>query len=167
MKKTGTEVRSPWRTVARVLLPLALVGCIAFIFGHSMKVADVSTGESGRVLLWLQGVLHRLGLHGAADRLTMHIVRKLAHFCEYALEGFLLLLCLWVYSSRPLRHLSVPMLGGVLTAMTAETIQLYTPGRSSQVTDVWLDSAGALAGILAALVLLALCRWLFHHQNKE
>ena len=37
----------------------------------------------------LQGILRHLGLPGAADRLTMHIVRKLAHFCEYLLEGFL------------------------------------------------------------------------------
>ena len=167
MKKTGTEVRSPWRTVARVLLPLALVGCIAFIFGHSMKVADVSTGESGRVLLWLQGVLHRLGLHGAADRLTMHIVRKLAHFCEYMLEGFLLMLCMRVYTRHPLRHISVPVLCGVLTALTDETIQLFSDGRSSQITDVWLDSAGVLAGICVALVLMALCRLLFHHKDKE
>ena len=34
------------------------------------------------------------------------------------------------------RHITVPMLGGVLTALTDETIQLYSPGRSSQVTDL-------------------------------
>ena len=97
----------------------------------------------------------------------MHFVRKLAHFCEYLLEGFLLMLCMRVYSRHPLRHITVPMLGGVLTALTDETIQLYSPGRSSQVTDVWLDSGGVLAGILAALVLMALCRLLFHHRDKE
>ena len=59
------------------------------------------------------------------------------------------------------------MLGGVLTALTDETIQIFSPGRSSQVTDVWLDSAGVLAGILTALVLMALCRLLFNHRNKE
>ena len=59
------------------------------------------------------------------------------------------------------------MLGGVLTAMADETIQIYSPGRSSQVTDVWLDSAGVLVGILIALVFMALCRMLFHRCNKE
>ena len=91
----------------------------------------------------------------------------MAHFCEYLLEGFLLMLCMRVYSRHPLGHITVPMLGGVLTALTDETIQLYSPGRSSQVTDVWLDSVGVLAGILAALVLMALCRLLFNHRNKE
>ena len=158
---------SPWVLGGRVLFTLALAGCIWFIFSNSMAVADVSSVSSGRVLQLLQAVLRRLGHPALAQRLTMHIVRKLAHFCEYTLEGFLLMLCMRVYTRRYVRHISVPMLGGVLTAMADETIQLFSPGRSSQVTDVWLDSAGVLAGILAALVFMALCRLLFNHCKKE
>ncbi|HAQ97058.1 MAG: VanZ family protein [Faecalibacterium sp.] len=150
-----------------MVFTLALAGCIWFIFSNSMAVAQVSSASSGRVLTLLQGALRRLGHPALAQRLTQHVVRKMAHFCEYMLEGFLLMLCMRVYSRHPLRHITVPMLGGVLTALTDETIQLYSPGRSSQVTDVWLDSVGVLAGILAALVLMALCRLLFHHRDKE
>ena len=131
---------SPWVLGGRVLFTLALAGCIWFIFSNSMAVADVSSVSSGRVLQLLQ---------------------------EYTLEGFLLMLCMRVYSRRPLRHITVPMLAGVLTALTDETIQLFSEGRSSQVTDVWLDSAGVLAGILAALLLMGLWRLLFHHRKKE
>ena len=158
---------SPWVLGGRVLFTLALAGCIWFIFSNSMAVAEVSSVSSGWVLQLLQAVLRRLGMPGLAQRLTMHIVRKMAHFCEYTLEGFLLMLCMRVYTRRYVRHISVPMLGGVLTAMADETIQIYSPGRSSQVTDVWLDSAGVLAGILIALVFMALCRMLFHRCNKE
>lgn len=158
---------SPWVLGGRVLFTLALAGCIWFIFSNSMAVADVSSVSSGRVLQLLQAVLRRLGMPGLAQRLTMHLVRKLAHFCEYTLEGFLLMLCMRVYTRRYVRHISVPMLGGVLTAMADETIQIYSPGRSGQVTDVWLDSAGVLAGILIALVFMALCRMLFYRCNKE
>ena len=158
---------SPWLIAGRVVFTLALIGCIAFIFSNSMAVADVSSVSSGRVLQLLQAVLRRLGHPALAQRLTMHIVRKMAHFCEYTLEGFLLMLCMRVYSRRPLRHITVPMLAGVLTALTDETIQLFSQGRSSQVTDVWLDSAGVLAGILAALLLMGLWRLLFHHRKKE
>ena len=158
---------SPWVLGGRVLFTLALAGCIWFIFSNSMAVADVSSVSSGRVLQLLQAVLRRLGMPGLAQRLTMHLVRKLAHFCEYLLEGFLLMLCMRVYSRRPLRHITVPMLAGVLTALTDKTIQLFSEGRSSQVTDVWLDSAGVLAGILAALLLMGLWRLLFHHRKKE
>ncbi len=170
MKETYSreqERTSPWVIAGRVVFTFALIGCIVFIFSNSMAVAEVSSLSSGRVLALLQRILRGLGHPGLANRLTMHIVRKMAHFCEYMLEGFLLMLCMRVYSRHPLRHITVPMLGGVLTALTDETIQLFSPGRSSQVTDVWLDSAGVLAGILAALMLMALCRLLFHHRDKE
>ena len=166
-ERTQNERLSPWVIVGRVVFTLALAGCIWFIFSNSMAVAQVSSASSGRVLTLLQGALRRLGHPALAQRLTQHVVRKMAHFCEYLLEGFLLMLCMRVYSRHPLRHITVPMLGGVLTALTDETIQLYSPGRSSQVTDVWLDSVGVLARILAALVLMALCRLLFHHRDKE
>ena len=166
-ERTQNERLSPWVIVGRVVFTLALAGCIWFIFSNSMAVAQVSSASSGRVLTLLQGALRRLGHPALAQRLTQHVVRKMAHFCEYMLEGFLLMLCMRVYSRHPLRHITVPMLGGVLTALTDETIQLYSPGRSSQVTDVWLDSVGVLAGILAALVLMALLHLLFHHRDKE
>ncbi len=166
-ERTQNERLSPWVIVGRGVFTLALAGGIWFIFSNSMAVAQVSSASSGRVLTLLQGALRRLGHPALAQRLTQHVVRKMAHFCEYLLEGFLLMLCMRVYSRHPLGHITVPMLGGVLTALTDETIQLYSPGRSSQVTDVWLDSVGVLAGILAALVLMALCRLLFHHRDKE
>ena len=164
---SSAQRTSPWVTAGRVIFTLALIGCIAFIFSNSMAVAQVSSASSGRVLQLMQAALRRLGHPALAQRLTQHVVRKMAHFCEYMLEGFLLMLCMRVYSRHPLGHITVPMLGGVLTALTDETIQLYSPGRSSQVTDVWLDSVGVLAGILAALVLMALLHLLFHHRDKE
>ena len=167
MENNNRERTSLWVIAGRVVFTVALIACIWFIFSNSMAVAEVSSVSSGRVLQLLQAVLRRLGMPGLAQRLTMHLVRKLAHFCEYTLEGFLLMLCMRVYSRHPLRHITVPMLAGVLTALTDETIQLFSQGRSSQVTDVWLDSAGVLAGILAALLLMGLWRLLFHHRKKE
>ena len=161
---------SPWLIAWRVIFTFALIGCIVFIFSNSLQIADVSEGASGRVLGILQGILRHLGLPGAADRLTMHIVRKLAHFCEYMLEGFLLTLCLRVYTRRFVRHISWPILGGLLTALTDETIQLFSDGRSGQITDVWLDFSGVLTGILVGMFCLALCRMcylLYKHRNED
>ena len=166
-ERTQNERLSPWVIVGRVVFTLALAGCIWFIFSNSMAVAQVSSASSGRVLTLLQGALRRLGHPALAQRLTQHVVRKMAHFCEYMLEGFLLMLCMRVYSRHPLGHITMPMLGGVLTALTDETIQLYSPGRSSQVTDVWLDSAGVMAGILVAIVLLLACEGLYYHIKRS
>ena len=164
-----TERTSLWVIAGRVVFTVALIACIWFIFSNSMAVATVSTDSSGRVLAWMRIILRRLGQPGLAEHLTMHIVRKLAHFCEYTLEGFLLMLCMRVYSRHPLRHITVPMLGGVLTALTDETIQLFVPGRSGQVTDIWIDFSGVMTGLLVGLILLGLVRMciiLYQHRNE-
>mgnify|MGYP002908106896 FL=1 len=166
---SSAQRTSPWVTAGRVIFTLALIGCIAFIFSNSMQIGVVSEGASGRVLGILQGILRHLGLPGAADRLTMHIVRKLAHFCEYLLEGFLLMLCLRVYTRHFFKHVSWPILGGLLTALTDETIQLFVPGRSGQVTDIWIDFSGVMTGLLVGLILLGLVRMciiLYQHRNE-
>ena len=165
-----TRKTSPWLIAGRVIFTMALIACVVFIFSNSMQVADASSLASGRVLLWLRKVLRVLGMPGAASHLTMHIVRKLAHFCEYALEGFLLMLCLRVYTRHFFKHVSWPILFGLLTALTDETIQIFSPGRSSQVTDVWLDFSGVLCGLLVGLFLLALvrmCILLYKHRNED
>ncbi len=170
-RRTATEQRlerPPLGVIVwRVIFTAVLIGCIAFIFSNSMKIGAVSEGASGHAMSLLQRVLVRLGMPGIAQHLTQRIVRKLAHFCEFALEGFSLMLCVRAYTRRFVRYTCWAMLGGLLTALADETIQLYSPGRSSQVTDVWLDFAGILAGIIAAIVLLLLIRLCFFHRNKE
>ena len=172
MQKTGPKMQktSPWLIAARVIFTFALIACIVFIFSNSMQIADVSSLASGRVLALMKKVFTRLGMPGVANHLTDHIVRKLAHFCEYMLEGFLLALCLRVYTRRFIRHVSWPILGGLLTALTDETIQLFSDGRSGQISDVWLDFSGVMTGILIGIFCLALCRmcWLLYkHRNED
>ena len=82
MEYNNRERTSLWVIVGRVAFTVALIACIWFIFSNSMAVATVSSGSSGRVLAWMRIILRHLGHPGLADRLTMHIVRKLAHFCE-------------------------------------------------------------------------------------
>lgn len=154
----------------RILFTLCLIGTILFIFSNSMKVADASSLSSQRVLALLQRVLTRLHMQSVAGLLTEHIVRKLAHFCEYMLEGFWLMLCLRVYTRRFVRHISWPILGSLLTAVCDETIQLFSAGRSSQLTDVWIDFAGGMAGLLAGLFVLCvfrMCALLYKYRNEE
>lgn len=165
-----TNSVSPWLIVGRVIFTFGLIACIVFIFSNSMKVGNVSEAASGRVLALVQKVLTRLGMPGVASHVTMHLIRKLAHFCEYMLEGFLLMLCLRVYTRHFVKHMSWPILGGLLTALTDETIQLFSPGRSSQVMDVWIDFAGVMTGLLVGMFVLALfrmCRLLYIHRNED
>lgn len=160
-----TERTSPWLIAFRVIFTVAVVLCIGYIFGNSLEVAAESSARSQAVMNHLNAILSRIGLGPVSE----HTVRKLAHFAEYCLEGLLLTLCLRVYTRRFVRHISWPLLGGLLTAVTDETIQRYVAGRSSQVTDVWIDFAGVVAGMLVSLVLLLIVRAVtsFYSIKKE
>lgn len=83
-------------------------------------------------------------------------MRKLAHFGEYLLLGFGYTLCLRVYTRRYIRHISWPLLLGLLVANVDETLQCYVAGRSSSLRDVWIDFAGCGCGVAAALCALVL-----------
>lgn len=47
---------------------------------------------------------------------------------------------------------------GVMTALCDETIQLFVAGRTGQVQDVWLDTAGAFTGAVLAMLGTGLMR---------
>lgn len=148
------EKTSPWLIVFRVIFTAALIACIAFIFRNSMESGTVSSARSQAVMVYINNLLARVHL----GPLSEHTVRKLAHFSEFALEGFLLMLCIRVYTKHFVRHMSWPLLGGMTTALMDETIQLRSISRSSSVVDVWIDMAGVTAGLLAALVVLLIVR---------
>ena len=148
------EKTSPWLIVFRVIFTAALIACIAFIFRNSMESGTVSSARSQAVMVYINNLLAKVHL----GPLSEHTVRKLAHFSEFALEGFPLMLCIRVYTKHFVRHMSWPLLGGMTTALMDETIQLRSISRSSSVVDVWIDMAGVTAGLLAALVILLIVR---------
>ena len=159
------EKTSPWLIAFRVIFTIALIACIAFIFRNSLESGALSSARSQAVMQRINEILSVVNL----GPLSEHTVRKLAHFAEFTLEGFLLMLCLRVYTNRFVRHISWPLLGGMTTALLDETIQRFIPNRTSQVTDVWIDMAGVVFGALIALILLLIVRGLmaFHTVKKE
>lgn len=161
------ENNGAWPRTVRVLLLLALAGCILFIFSNSLQKGGASEARSGLALTRAQAVLTAAGLPQLAAFLTDHIIRKLGHFSEYLLEGVLLLLCLRAQTARFGPLLSRPLLAGLLTALCDESIQLFTAGRSGQVSDVWIDFAGVCGGILAARLVLAVCRGVRKRRRKR
>ena len=109
---------------------------VLFIWFQSVLSAVLSAAESGRLLALISQFL---------PWVTEHMLRKAAHFTEYAVLGALLLGATLGGKSR---GAAFPPLFGLLTAMLDETIQIFSAGRSGQITDVWIDFAGFLVGYL-------------------
>ena len=149
------SLRAPWPRWSRILSFGLLVITVAFIFSNSMETAAESTVKSESALGLLQMLLQQL-----PDWFTEYFLRKLGHFAEYSLVGGVLFFCLRSCTVHLWRHGTKAMLGGILIALTDETIQLFFEGRSGQITDVWLDSAGVLFGMLFVGCLVL---WIEHY----
>lgn len=119
---------------------------MGFIFFNSMMPAVESSRQSSGVLTIILEIAGRLGVGGYW--ITEHLIRKSAHFAEYAVLGILLGIDVRQYFYKiGFRRLMQCWLG-ILIPFIDETIQLFVEGRSGQISDVWLDMAGVLTGYL-------------------
>lgn len=140
MQRLRSSISIPW-LVASVVIVLA-------IWCNSMVPGSDSSEISHGVLAMVQGFLVDLGL--PASWVSNFIIRKMAHFTEYAALGVSVSAALDRHA-----HLDcVRVLSIVSTVLIAasldEVIQLFVPGRCGQVADVLLDCMGAITGVAAS-----------------
>ena len=174
------------KKISQRILRVCVVVTLLFIWINSLMPGDVSTLESGwaEKLLWpildriydgtlqswieaLAGMLPgRLGLavfrfaQQLGERLPYIwpsvLVRKAAHFTEYAVLGFFMGLQ-WVRRDGRSRFW-LPEGLCLAAACVDEGIQLFVSGRAGQLRDVCIDLCGATLGVLVALTLLSAVR---------
>lgn len=150
------SISIPW------LIVFILTICV--IWGNSLVPGRGSSSLSLTVLEMLRSALETAGLPFAW--LTHLMVRKAAHFTEYAV-----LAIVGMQAFRPHRLVGAGTRAILArTALTAaaleavpvvdETIQLFVDGRSGQVGDVLIDTCGIVFGVglsLAARVICSRC----------
>ena len=137
-------------TIAGVL---ALVWmCIIFAFSAQTQEESsaVSEGISYRIVS-ATGTLLRLHideerLREIADAIE-HFVRKGAHMTEYAILAILIHLWLGRWQISRFRASGIAAALAILYACSDEFHQLFVAGRAGMVSDVLVDSAGAVLGL--------------------
>ena len=119
---------------------------VAVIFGFSMQPADVSNDLSMSFLTDVFAKLFPSILKNEAIEHFFHVlVRKGAHFSEYAVLG--------VLSGRAVKEYGVKhkviwnLLFCLIIACMDETLQRFIPGREGRILDIMIDSCGAILGI--------------------
>ena len=128
------------RTDRRLRLCAALlVMNICFIWGNSLLPGEVSGAFSD----WVKKLLANLFI-GENSGSSGGLLRKVAHFTEFAMLGMLFS---WLFGMLQKKKFW-PFLCGFLTACTDETIQRFVPDRGPSVWDVLLDTSGVLVGML-------------------
>lgn len=131
-----------------------LFAYIIFIFSNSLTPADESSAESGFVLRLVHQAINAVGLN--APWLTEHIIRKCAHFGEYTVLGILLFKSMRNLDFGAAVRRQLHMLLLFFIPFVDETLQLFTEGRSGQISDVWLDMSGVITGTILYLCICLL-----------
>lgn len=121
-----------------------LVLWMCFIFYMSSRSGSESQEQSDLVL----SILNFLGLqlNENIKNIASFIVRKTAHVTEYMILYILIFRVVILYSNTKKSKL-IALLCMVLYASTDEIHQLFVPGRSGMVRDVFIDSIGGIIGV--------------------
>ena len=126
--------------------------------------ADTQSYEhSSRIIVPL---LHWLFPHMSETHVELihHIFRKCAHLGEYSV----LAIILWRAVRKPVRndprpwswrHAAIAVFIVFAYASTDEFHQIFVPGRTPLVTDVLIDTSGAVIGMLALWAVGRVLNW--------
>ena len=140
------------KRVRRILLWLLVIVIAGLIFFFSSMDGPESIEMSDGLTYWFMRLFHPdfpdmpPEEQEALYTLYVLIVRKAAHFLEFAALGFSLWLLLHDYQIRRAGAWSWGI--GTLYACTDELHQALTGTRTPSLTDVGIDSAGVLCGTL-------------------
>ena len=119
---------------------IAVAAWMALIFVFSHQPSEVSSGQSGWVVAGIEGAI---GLH-----MPETLVRKTAHALVYAVLGVLSLRLLRAHGVS-WRQAGWGAVGiAFVYACTDELHQMFVPGRSAEVGDVFLDTVAAAIAVL-------------------
>jgi len=146
------------KTKRHTVIIIIIAVTMAVIWGHSVMPPDASSDESGFVMNLMRPVLEVFTGRG---NVTEYLVRKLGHFTEYMILGGELSFLFTTVAGERFQRFSglnrlllilVPaLIWALITAFLDETIQIFS-GRGPMIKDVWIDLAGAAAGIIIILI---------------
>lgn len=127
--------------------PVLVMMIIIFIM--SSFVAADSDNQSGLIINALSTIFPGIN----PDGIIVTIVRKSAHFTEYTLLGFFAARALKLDKKSPWFSIAI----AAIYATTDEIHQSFVPGRSCELRDILIDTAGATFG--------ASIYWIFNHKK--
>ena len=125
---------------------------LLFIFSNSLDTGVESDQKSSSVTQFINNVLHAIGIKGDIPHAT---VRKLAHFGEFAILAVFVSITLLLFPKKlPTLHCAIfcPVIC-LVCAYLDETIQIFSAGRGAQLSDVAIDTFGAICGTAGIMLL--------------
>lgn len=132
--------------------------CMGIIFALSAQVADDSQELSDS---FIRKIFETFGIVIESD-----LIRTIAHCLEFMGLSVLLFNAVYVTWFLKLTPI-IAFLGTTFYATTDEIHQIFVPGRAFQMSDILVDSTGALIGVTASFVILKIILSIKKRGNKN
>ncbi len=143
-------------TILKIFLWLVLITlmCVIFCFSHQQggESQDTSDGLLFKLAKFIPNFILNWIFSTFGHNILSVMVRKTAHFILYLLFGTISFSLFYLYFPQKLCFTAVfSWIFSTIYAISDEIHQYFIPGRSAEISDVILDSLGALVGILLCI----------------
>ncbi len=146
------------RKIHIIISWVLVVICMGIIFFLSAQNGEESSDLSGSFVMAL--------LNGLGIVIDEGVLRSIAHCLEFM--GLSVLIFNAVYVTWFLKITPIiAFLGTVFYAITDEIHQIFVPERAFQISDILVDSTGALIGVIASFVILKVILYIMKRGNKN
>ena len=157
----NTLIKNKKRFLGGLILFLLIILWTSFIFDMSTKTADESSKISGGLLRTILFYIKDLIWFDVEFSLLHNMFRKLAHFTEYAILGFLSV-SFFTVINKPRIFCLIHCLS---TAIFDEYLQYLTgAGRSMQISDMITDFSGSLTAVIIFYIISYI---IFRIKNRK
>ncbi len=135
-----------------------VIVCMCIIFFLSAQNGEQSSDLSGS---FVTAILEWLNIS-----IDEGVLRTMAHCLEFM--GLSVLIFNATYSTWKMNFTPLIAFGGtVLYAITDEIHQIFVPERAFQISDILVDSTGALIGAIASFIILKIIKITLERRNKN
>lgn len=152
MRENTTKTQNRWKIGWILVLLLMIVYHYSVISLFSGNDAELSTKKSDVIVEKVVEVIDVISEKKVTPKTykdVEFVVRKLAHFANFFILGFLFLLLAELTDGKCIkRTIFVALICGLIGALIDEGHQLFVSGRSGELRDVCVDFSGALFGCI-------------------
>lgn len=150
------------KSIIRIIVAIGLwLSSFSIIFLFTSYSGDESSRMSMAVAQLIRDFIAKyfyVNPHDEFWTITLHaMVRKLAHYTEFLYHGITTGILMVTLVKKKWISLSSSVLICFATAAFDEYRQRFIPGRGPQWSDVLLDTAGSLTGLMAFILVYVVC----------
>ena len=149
-----------YKKIFKILIVLL---CMICIFTFSEDNGEKSNKKSDGTIIFISRFIvgHKLSKQEQIKYINKYVVlvRKSAHFIIYLILGLSIISLLYEYKIVNTKAIIIALIISILYACSDEIHQIFIPGRTGRIIDVFIDGMGAFIGIMTY--------YLFHKRKEK